>query len=133
MERDLGHVEAALQNYEAAVTLIRSLDDPLWLAHTLRHVGDVLQDRGLYTAASPYYEEALALYRADDEAALLDVANAVRGFGFLNESLGRPAEAATLLEEARGLYASADVGAGVEECERRLAALGRPGRGAGDD
>jgi tetratricopeptide (TPR) repeat protein len=132
-ERDLGNIEAALPHYEAAVSLIRSLDDPLWLAHTLRHVGDILQDQGLYTAASPYHEEALALYRADDEAGLLDVANAARGFGTLNESIGRQSEATALFEEARALYVSADVGAGVEECERRFAGLAGRSRGSLND
>src|SRR5690348_11424668 len=42
IERDRGNVVAALANYEEATGLARRENDPLLLAHTVRHVGDIL-------------------------------------------------------------------------------------------
>ena len=41
IKRDLGNKEAALQHYQEAATICRTLDDLLLLAHTIRHVADI--------------------------------------------------------------------------------------------
>ena len=46
IERDLHHNDAALPLYEEAVVLGRQIDDPLSLAHTIRHFGDILRHAG---------------------------------------------------------------------------------------
>lgn len=41
--------------YEEAVTLFRGVDQPLVLAHTIRHLGDVYQEQGRPDLAEPCY------------------------------------------------------------------------------
>lgn len=45
IERDLQESDAALKHYQDAVQVYRTLDEPLALAHTIRHVGDILRNR----------------------------------------------------------------------------------------
>jgi len=125
VERGLGHHDAALALYEQAVAICRAVDDPLLLAHTIRHVGDIHQDAGRLDLAGPCYEEALTIYRANPQTSPLDLANTVRPFALLKEQKGAVEEAARLWAEARDLYASVNVAAGVAECSARLVRLGR--------
>lgn len=46
--------------YEEAVVLLREFDEPLVLAHTIRHLGDVYLEQGRPDLAEPCYLEALA-------------------------------------------------------------------------
>lgn len=102
--------------------ILRTLDDPLRLAHTVRHVGDIFQSQGA-ELAGPFYAEALAIYRGNDSTRPLDLANTVAGYARFNEEHGEAGEAITLWQEARSLYASVDVQAGVKEAGERLAVL----------
>jgi hypothetical protein len=71
--------------------------------------------------AEPCYEEALALYRSSGPTAPpLDLANAVRPLATLRERVGKPDEAVLLWREARDLYLSVNVRAGVDECSKHL-------------
>jgi tetratricopeptide (TPR) repeat protein len=121
-ERDLGHSGAAVERYEAATAVLRTLARPLTLAHVLRHVGDIRVDRGELDAAWPPYEEALAIYRAHPSPRL-ELANALRGYAVLHELTGRTEPARELWREARGLYEAEQVRPGVDEADRRLATL----------
>jgi tetratricopeptide (TPR) repeat protein len=118
----LHDAEAARQHYEESVAVFRELDEPLRLAHTLRHLGDVHQDAGRAALAEPCYREALALYRGHEHTAPLDLANAIRSLAVLAGGAGRELEARRLWQEAHGLYAACGVEAGVAEAARRLAA-----------
>jgi tetratricopeptide (TPR) repeat protein len=124
IERDLGRGDAARPLYEEAVTISREDGDPLMLAHTIRHLGDIHRDAKRLADAELCYHEALALYRAN-EAAPLDLANAIRPFAILKEATGKAEEARPFWEEARELYAAVNVQEGVAECARRLARLNR--------
>jgi len=126
IERDLGHAEAARPLYEEAVLLCRAEQDGILLAHTVRHLGDVYSAVGRPDLAEASLREALTLYRGNAATAPLDLANALRPLAILEESAGRPAEAARLWAEARELYASVSVAEGVAECSARLAAIGTP-------
>ena len=53
--------------YEEAVAICREESDPLTLAHTVRHLGDVHQDAGRVELAEPCYDEALVVYRSQEE------------------------------------------------------------------
>jgi tetratricopeptide (TPR) repeat protein len=101
--------------YEEAVALQRTLDDPLELAHTIRHLGDVLHDARQPAFAEPYYVEALALYRAHPAAPPLNLANAIRSHAVLKHEIGERDAARRLWEEAARLYQQANVGEGVAE------------------
>ena len=121
VERDLGRGEAARPLYEEAVSLRRGQSDVLRLAHTVRHLGDLHQDAGRLDLAEPCNEEALALYRCSGPTAPpLDLANAVRPLAILRERVGKPDEAVLLWREARDLYLSVNVRAGVDECSKHL-------------
>jgi tetratricopeptide (TPR) repeat protein len=104
--------------YEEAVGLFREIDEPLVLAHTIRHLGDVYLEQGRPDLAEPCYHEALGLYRSHDDDSSLDLANAVRSLAVL-----RWEQTKLLWEEVRALYTSLSIAAGIEESTARLAAL----------
>jgi tetratricopeptide (TPR) repeat protein len=79
IERDLGHLDAALTYYEEAATIYRAQKNPSRsLAHTIRHIGDIHRSAGHPALAEPCYEEALGFYRDDKQVAPLELANAIR-------------------------------------------------------
>lgn len=125
IERDLGHAGAARPLYEEAVAICRRREDTLELAHTIRHLGDIHRDTGRPDLAEPCYDEALTLYRGCERTAPLDLANAIRPLAILKEGAEEIEEARRLWEEARDLYAAAEVGEGVDDCSARLERLGR--------
>jgi tetratricopeptide (TPR) repeat protein len=120
VERDTGNTAAAVPLYEAAVAESRAIGDPLLLAHTLRHLGDVYQDLDQLARAEMPYSEALTLYRKNRSVPPLDLANAVRPFALLKERTGRTAEACELWAEAHRLYSSVNARAGVDESASHL-------------
>jgi ankyrin repeat protein len=115
IERDLGRRAEALPFYEEAAAVCREIGDPLLLAHTLRHLGDLHHDDHHDDLAEPLYAEALVLYRAS-EAPPLDLANALRSAAIVNDS-------EELWEEAFHLYAATNVPPGVAESALHLAKL----------
>jgi tetratricopeptide (TPR) repeat protein len=125
IERDLGHGDAARPLYEEAVALCRLEDNPLQLAHTVRHLGDIHQDAGRLDLAEPCYREALTIYQGDQRTAPLDLANTLRPFALLHEKLGHTKPAIEFWTDARNLYATVNVQAGVDESAEHLTRLGR--------
>ena len=97
--------------------------DPLRLAHTVRHVGDILREDKQLEPAGPCYREALEIYRAHEDTPPLDLANAIRGYALLKAETGERQDAIALWQEAGELYAQVHVEAGVAESERRVALL----------
>ena len=121
----LGETGAALLHYKEAAGVYRRLDEPLRLAHTVRHIGDILREDGQLEPAWSCYREALEIYRAHPETSPLDLANAIRGYALLQEEIGETTEALALWREARELYAAVNVQAGVDEGDRRIERLSR--------
>ena len=109
--------------YKLEVLLARAAGDPLVIAHRVRHLGDAYRRLDRAESAEPHYVEAVAIYRRNPESKPLDVANALRGFAILKESVGARAESRRLWQEAHDLYVKVDVAAGVAESAARLAAL----------
>ncbi len=120
IERDEDRAENALPYYQEAVSLCRDERDSLRLAHTVRHLADLHRGAGRLELAASCYDEALALYRAHEHTAPLDLANAIRGFALLQDARGDSEEGRRLWKEARALYLAAGVREGVEECSARL-------------
>ena len=126
--RTLGELErrtpftqgAALKHYEEEVAIFRELNDPLKLAHTIRHLGLAHEDAGRLEEAEQYYDEALALYREHETADTLDYANAVRYPAVIKNRLGKAEESAKLWEEAHDRYAHVGIVDGVAESAGRL-------------
>ena len=104
--------------YEEAVVLFREEDQPLVLAHAIRHLGDVYLEQGRPDLAEPCYHEALGLYRTQTNESSLDLANAVRSLAVL-----RWEQARMLWEEARTLYTELRIEPGIQESTARVAAL----------
>lgn len=107
--------------YEEAVVLFREADEPLILAHTIRHLGDVYLEQGRPDLAEPCYHEALGLYRNHADESSLDLANAVRSLAVL-----RWEQAKMLWEEVRTLYTGLSIEPGIKESAARVAALSTP-------
>ena len=134
IERDYGEIDASLQHYGQAVAILRTLDNPLTLAHAIRHVGDILRESNQLALAAPCYEEALAIYRNHPKTNTLDLANTLRGFALLQAALGQKEEAIALWQEAGRLYnqvwqepgspfQQSDLAPGVAESQRQIALL----------
>src|SRR2546430_2641892 len=108
-----------------AVAGLRKIDDPLRLAHTVRHLGDAYYYAGRASLAEPCYVEALSIYRCHEHRQPLDLANAIRSFAVLKDEVGAAEEAQCLWQEAHDLYVADNVSAGVAESAARLALLAR--------
>jgi tetratricopeptide (TPR) repeat protein len=121
-ESDLGRLDEACGRYAEAIALLRHMDDPLRLAHTVRHLADVARKQGRVEVARPCYEEALTIYRSHAGTVPLDLANSLRGYGLLLEALGERGAAYDVWLEALKLYTSVGVQAGIDEANRRVAA-----------
>ena len=117
--RHAGRYDEAIRLYERAVALCRDMHDPLLLAHTIRHVGDVHYEAGHRDLAIPHFEEALAIYREHDPPQL-DLANAIRSLAIAREDAGALDDAAKLWEEAHQLYTATNIEPGIAETARRL-------------
>ena len=120
MARDRGLGQSALAHYRSATDLLRGLEEPLRLAHTVRHVGDILRQLGQPERARGCYDEALAIYRGHSATPPLDLANTIRGYALVRGDLHESESATALWGEARDLYASLDLQAGVAEADRWL-------------
>jgi tetratricopeptide (TPR) repeat protein len=120
IERDNGNFDLALASYEEAAAICRSEGQALLYAHTLRHVGDILAEQGNVVAAHEKCQDALQIYREHGGGQPLDVANAIRSCALLAEQFDGGEAAKPLWEEAKSLYASVQVWAGIEECDAHL-------------
>ena len=121
--RDTGRNLEALAAYEEAVLLCRKCSNTLLLAHTVRHLGDVRRHLEQNEGARSCYEEALSIYRNTPHTNPLDLANALRPFAILGEKMGDLDGARTFWLEARELYESLGIRAGVDEASSALARL----------
>ena len=128
--RDLAELErwqsdhaASISAYEEAVAVLRELDEPLQLGHTLRHLGQVCQESGHILQAEACCAEALALYREFGAGEPLQIANSVRYLAVAKDEAGKAEVAAELWREALDRYESLQLHAGVAECAARLATL----------
>ena len=108
-----------------AVAKSRKVDEPLRLAHAVRHLGDAYYYAGRAEQAEPCYVEALSIYRGHEHPRPLDLANAIRSFAVLEDHLGETEKAQPLWQEAHDLYVAVNVTAGVAESAARLALLAR--------
>src|SRR2546430_13957631 len=95
-----------------AVAGLRKIDDPLRLAHTVRHLGDAYYYAGRPSLAEPCYIEALSIYRRHEHRRPLDLANAIRSFAVLKDEVGAAEEAELLWQEAHDVYVNLDGSAG---------------------
>jgi tetratricopeptide (TPR) repeat protein len=112
--------------YAQAAKLYREANDSLAYAHSIRHIADIYRLESNAAEAKTLYEECLELYRSNLDTKFLDLANTLRPYALLNEEQGNLALATMLWEEARSLYASLRIDAGVSECDAHLSHLKSP-------
>ena len=109
IRRDADDKASALAHYTEAVDVLRAANEPMHLAHTLRHAGDIASQLGDFEMARTYIAEALTIYRNHPEVAPLELANTLR-VSALNAERG----ALAAWQEAKTLYAVVDVQAGID-------------------
>ena len=117
---DLSH---ALELYTAGTEQLRAMNEPTRQAHAVRHIADIQSKFELRDEAEANYAEALAIYREQPATGKLDLANTLRGYALLMESLGDTGTAREMWAEAGELYHAVEVQEGVDEAERRLVLL----------
>lgn len=115
-----GKTGDARNSYARAAALSRESGEPLLQAYALRHLSDLDRAADHLEQALAHAEQAAALYSANGQGASLDMANALRLKARALDSLRRTGPAQTAWRTARDLYATADVEAGVAECDARL-------------
>jgi tetratricopeptide (TPR) repeat protein len=133
IERDTGNLDAALRYQLKALSIGRALNGCRGLAHTIRHVADILQEAGRHGEADPYYREMLELYDTQADVPPLERANAFRSFAIHQQHLGNDEQALSLWLNVRDRYRALDdmflsltgiaENPGVKEADARLAAL----------
>ncbi len=115
IERDLGDIPAALQHHREAADLYRTLQQPLAVAHTIRHIADIQRENGdLTPAAAAHYDEALLIYRDHPETKPLDMANTLRGYALFKAATAHPEAAIASWHEARTFYEQAATQTGLD-------------------
>ena len=124
IEHTLGRLGQERVLYDEAVVVCRGAGEPMLLAHTVRHSGDIFRRSSDMEGALACYSEAIELYRASSETRLGDMANAVRPMAILQEALGHPTAARALWTEAKELYQEVGIREGVSECADALERLG---------
>ena len=116
---------AYVLKYKLAVANLRKVNEPLRLAHAVRHLGDAYYYARQAARAEPCYVEALSIYRGHEHTRPLDLANAIRSFAVLKDEVGAAEEGQRLWQEAHDLYVAVNVKSGVAESAARLALLAR--------
>lgn len=122
-ERGLPDASLALVHYEEAVSLMQSLDEPLLLAHTVRHLGDLHYDNGQMPEAEVCFQQSLILYHNHERIPTLNFANAIRSLAVLKDNHGNISESVVLWREAHGMYKSFNIQTGVAESAAHLAMI----------
>lgn len=110
LKRNEGEFAEAVSLHEQALLIFRKLDRPAERAYTLRHVADLHSELGELTKAKREIEEAINFYRDTPYGKPLDLANALRV-----SALNTERQANKLWQEARSLYGSLKIDAGVDE------------------
>ncbi len=113
-------LSAAREHYAEAAKIYRDQNNLSDYAHTIRHIADMHRDESNLVEAKVFYEEALEIYRGNLNTKILDLANTIRPYALLSEKLGDFELARQLWQEARTLYGSLRVTAGVSECDAHL-------------
>ena len=85
--RDLKNYDDGYRVQNEAVDLSRETGSAS-LPHRIRHLADILREKGDAHAAAPLYEEVLALYRMSTEVSPLELANTTRSIASNSQALG---------------------------------------------
>ncbi|MDH3650775.1 MAG: tetratricopeptide repeat protein [Saprospiraceae bacterium] len=122
-ESDHNNHVKALELCEQSLTFYRKGKRPGRIAHSIRHVADLQRHLGKEVDAEYNYREAINIYRDQSDTSKGDLANALRGFGYLLEKIGKVREASAVWKEVKELYQACHLQDGVVEANRRLNSL----------
>lgn len=116
VEWDESRVEVAERLYREAVEIGRRGGETMKmsLAHSIRHLGDVLRAVGQLTEAEECYREALEIYRGASNPPKLDLANTVYRMALLLRETNRRTVAEPYWQEAARLYEEVTPGLSTE-------------------
>ncbi|NNE99090.1 MAG: tetratricopeptide repeat protein [Pyrinomonadaceae bacterium] len=110
----------ALDLYRKSLENYKKADVSDKIAHSTRHVADVLRKLGNDAESEAAYREAIEVYRANPNSSSGDLANALAGFAEILEKRGKISEAIAAWEETKELYQQCGIQAGVEQAKRKL-------------
>lgn len=116
-DRDNGQLESALDRSRKSRDLYQASGDQLLVAHSVRHIADILSSLGNTLKALENYGEALEIYRLHPECDKQSLANTLRPYGLLLLKMKDDKMAKAFLLEAKALYEETGTPAGVEEMQ----------------
>jgi tetratricopeptide (TPR) repeat protein len=91
------------------------------IAHSQRHLADLQRELGMFRDSESNYRESIKIYLDNsDKTPLLDLANALRGFGVLLSSVKMDVEAKTIWAQVKSMYAKLNLPEGVSEADQYL-------------
>jgi len=123
IERDHGNLKKALELYQKSLGIYQKSNIPEKIAHSMRHVADVQSGLGFLLESEQNFKSVIAIYRDTSDVRVLDLANALNGFGKCLEKLGKTREAIKILTEANQYYSDLDIRGGIEETNKKLSEL----------
>ena len=106
-----------------AVNLSRSLNAPILVAHSLRHLGDVYLKLNKLPEASNALNEAVEIYRNESSTPSLELANTLRVEALLQERLNNTTAALDIWSEVASVYKQANIVEGVDEASQHIQSL----------
>ena len=119
--------ESDHENYPKALEFCRESlkhyqkgGNPNRIAHSTRHVADLLRTLGNTEDAEITYRDAIETYRRETGTFSGDLANALRGYSLALEQLKKYREAIDAWKEVRDLYETCQLEEGVAEADQRL-------------
>lgn len=117
--RVVGQLDKSVTAYRQAAQIARDSNSGD-LLYALRHLTDVAREAGDVELALSSGKEAVALALQMGDEGLLEKANTLRLYALALESNDEGNEAMPFWAQARSIYASVGVEAGVLECEAHL-------------
>ena len=123
LKDDVKALSEALELTCEAVDLARSLNTPMLLAHSLRHLGDVYFKLDKLEEAESVLQETIEIYRNESSAPGIELANALRVEALLQERLKKIPTALDTWSEVASIYKQANITEGVEEANQHIRLL----------
>ncbi len=121
--RKEGRLADAAELYEFVAGKCEEAEAPLKGAHARRHAAELLLQAGQVPEALTAIDRVMVLYDEEGDIPPLEMANALRVKGLVEEAAGNLTVARAAWEDARELYLAENVPAGAEEADRRIATM----------
>lgn len=119
-ESDADDFDKALAFCQKALSFYKQSGDNNRIAHSTRHLADLLMEMGQEQDAEIHYKRAIDFYTSTDNNSSLDLANCLRGYALCLESLNKEIEAKQHWETVAELYGRLNLTEGVTEANQHL-------------